>query len=453
MHDFTTFIFGAFFVVSFMAIIYTLFPKLYFITVNNQPLNRLSIFVQVAWFAVVVLLIFGLTAPQPDPDPEKVDLTPFFIGLLLPIGLVILGIYKKYNIVRNESETPNFPEMTVNKDQFVSDPVQDALKSKLGVKNNATSAHEFGTDQDRPVVVTKAPEPKKDIKEFASSDKQENIKLNNVFLGFVEGIFIDGKINTLELEALIRWIERYPEATEIKGFENILQIVDDVVKHPNKLNEKYNEIIKVLNLFKNTDFYIQSTADSQWLHGLLAGIVCDKTLNVDEVRLLNQWLKDNDHIEDDPIYIDLFEKLKPFRLTKSVDDAVVKDILKSIQKYVSYDDYGLPVTAVTSSKDDANPDFYHGEFSIDGFSFCFTGASSRFTKAEWQSVVESNQGTFAKNMTKSVDYLVVCNKGNAKWAHMSYGRKFEQALKWQRDGVNILILTEDDFVRELGLSE
>ena len=52
---------------------------------------------------------------------------------------------------------------------------------------------------------------------------------------------------------------------------------------------------------------------------------------------------------------------------------------------------------------------------------------------------------FKDDLTKTVDYLVICNKGNPHWAHMSYGRKFEQALKWQKDGANIRILTEDDF--------
>lgn len=32
---------------------------------------------------------------------------------------------------------------------------------------------------------------------------------------------------------------------------------------------------------------------------------------------------------------------------------------------------------------------------------------------------------------------------------MSYGRKFEQALKWQKEGEQIKILTEDDFVKVL----
>lgn len=46
-----------------------------------------------------------------------------------------------------------------------------------------------------------------------------------------------------------------------------------------------------------------------------------------------------------------------------------------------------------------------------------------------------------------VDFLVICNKGNPNWVHMSYGRKFEQAKKWQTMGNNIKIITEDSFLQ------
>ena len=50
-------------------------------------------------------------------------------------------------------------------------------------------------------------------------------------------------------------------------------------------------------------------------------------------------------------------------------------------------------------------------------------------------------------MTKQVDFLVICNKGNPHWAQMSYGRKFEQARKMQNKNHPIKILTEDHFYK------
>ena len=68
-----------------------------------------------------------------------------------------------------------------------------------------------------------------------------------------------------------------------------------------------------------------------------------------------------------------------------------------------------------------------------------------------KNLVQNNGAKFVDDMTMSVNYLVICNKGNTAWAHVSYGRKFEQAKKWQKEGVDVKIITEDDFVKQIGL--
>lgn len=274
-------------------------------------------------------------------------------------------------------------------------------------------------------------------------------KLGNLFLGFFEGLFIDGRVHIKEIEALIKWVEHYPECVDLPHFETLYNLLLKAAEDPEFLLQKHKEISEIMVKFKRSDYFIKNTCDVQRLHGLMAGIVCDQTLNQDEVFALNQWLKDNDHLEEDPIYTEVYSKLKPVRVNKAVDEKTINVVLSTINRYVNYDNYGIPKVAVSSSQENQNPDFYHGSFAIEGFTICLTGASTRYTKAEWKNAIEAKNGIFKDDMTKSVDYLVICNKGNPHWAHMSYGRKFEQALKWQQDGVGIKILTEDDFVKIL----
>lgn len=274
-------------------------------------------------------------------------------------------------------------------------------------------------------------------------------KLGNLFLGFFEGLFIDGRVHIKEIEALIKWVEHYPECVDLPHFETLYNLLLKAAEDPEFLLLKHKEISEIMVKFKRSDYFIKNTCDVQRLHGLMAGIVCDQTLNQDEVFALNQWLKDNDHLEEDPIYTEVYSKLKPVRVNKAVDEKTINVVLSTINRYVNYDNYGIPKVAVSSSQENQNPDFYHGSFAIEGFTICLTGASTRYTKAEWKNAIEAKNGIFKDDMTKSVDYLVICNKGNPHWAHMSYGRKFEQALKWQQDGVGIKILTEDDFVKIL----
>lgn len=274
-------------------------------------------------------------------------------------------------------------------------------------------------------------------------------KLGNLFLGFFEGLFIDGRVHIKEIEALIKWVEHYPACVDLPHFETLYNLLLKAAEDPEFLLQKHKEISEIMVKFKRSDYFIKNTCDVQRLHGLMAGIVCDQTLNQDEVFALNQWLKDNDHLEEDPIYTEVYSKLKPVRVNKAVDEKTINVVLSTINRYVNYDNYGIPKVAVSSSQENQNPDFYHGPFAIEGFTICLTGASTRYTKAEWKNAIEAKNGIFKDDMTKSVDYLVICNKGNPHWAHMSYGRKFEQALKWQQDGVGIKILTEDDFVKIL----
>ena len=138
--------------------------------------------------------------------------------------------------------------------------------------------------------------------------------------------------------------------------------------------------------------------------------------------------------------------LKDVDVSREVSESIKLKLLEYIAKFINIDDEGLPLTAISSTaKTNQNPDFYFDHVAVDGSTFCLTGASNRYMKNEWKIFVESKGGIFIDTMTKKVDYLVICNKGNPYWAHMSYGRKFEQAKKMQREDHGIRILTEDYF--------
>lgn len=269
----------------------------------------------------------------------------------------------------------------------------------------------------------------------------------NTFLGFLEGVTIDGKINEKEIDAIIQWHKGMPELNTSQ-FEMLFKVLSEITTSDGISDEEKDRFIKVLNLFKSTEFYKKHTADVQRLHGVLAGLVCDTDLILDELICLNTWLKDHDHLEEDILYQEIFSALRPLRTKKTLTTTEINSIFKLITRYVDPDDHGQLKKCVDSND---NPDFYKGLITLEEAVYCFTGASTRFKKNEWKALVENNGGKFVDDMTLKVDYLVICNKGNSAWAHVSYGRKFEQAKKWQNEGNNIKIITEDDFVALVGL--
>ncbi len=281
--------------------------------------------------------------------------------------------------------------------------------------------------------------------------KHSNIKLNNTILGFFEGIFIDDEINEIEVKGLMRWIEVYPEFCELANFDSLYQILNKAINDKAFLEKNRSEVNELLITFKRSKYFASGTADIQRLHGLLSGLLCDGNITDIEVLALQQWLDGHKHLKEENLYEEIYSLLSTVRVLNKVDLAVIEALVANISKYVNRDDYCLPKVALSSTLEQRNPNFYHGEFKIDGALFCITGASNRYTKAEWKEAIESKGGLFTDSLTKKVKYLVICNKGNPNWAHMSYGRKFEQALKWQKDGANIRILTEDDFVNILAV--
>lgn len=274
--------------------------------------------------------------------------------------------------------------------------------------------------------------------------KDKNI---NTFLGFLEGIAIDGKINVQEVDALLDWYKKLPDLHDAH-FESLFKVLSEITTVDGISEDEKEKFLQVLSLFKSNEFYKKHTADVQCLHGVLAGLVCDRSLTINELSFLNKWLKDNDHLEEDVLYQEIFAALKPLRINKDLTDIQIGSINQLIARYVDINNHGQ-LNKVIDSND--NPDFYKGELQLEEAVYCFTGASTRFKKSEWKNLVQNNGAKFVDDMTMSVNYLVICNKGNTAWAHVSYGRKFEQAKKWQKEGVDIKIITEDDFVKQIGL--
>lgn len=181
--------------------------------------------------------------------------------------------------------------------------------------------------------------------------------------------------------------------------------------------------------------------------GVLAGVTCDQNLRCEEVLALFAWLKARPYLSENFIYSEIMTVLDKVGGSLAVNDDIKIDLLNCIKKFINVDDYGLPLQVVKSDLGVfQNPDFYYLPIDFQQVVFCFTGASERYLKSEWKDLIEQRSGVFTDSLTKKVNYLVICNKGNPHWAHMSYGRKFEQARKMQTDGHFVKILTEDHFI-------
>lgn len=83
--------------------------------------------------------------------------------------------------------------------------------------------------------------------------------------------------------------------------------------------------------------------------------------------------------------------------------------------------------------------------TFEGRRFVFTGASSRYSRAQFCSAVERLGGHVSESVSGKTDYLVIGADGNPCWAFACYGRKVEMAVTLRKQGARLLLVHENDF--------
>ena len=79
--------------------------------------------------------------------------------------------------------------------------------------------------------------------------KANQNKLGNLFLGFFEGLFIDGRVHVKEIEALIKWVEHYPQSVDLPHFETLYNLLLKATEDPEFLLQKHKEISEMTMKF------------------------------------------------------------------------------------------------------------------------------------------------------------------------------------------------------------
>lgn len=77
--------------------------------------------------------------------------------------------------------------------------------------------------------------------------------------------------------------------------------------------------------------------------------------------------------------------------------------------------------------------------------FCFTAASTKFKRTDFEAVVRRLGCEALSNVTVKLGYLVIGAAGNPCLAFACYGCKVEKAVALRRKGVRVVILHENDF--------
>lgn len=271
-------------------------------------------------------------------------------------------------------------------------------------------------------------------------------KTVNSLLGLIEGMAIDSSINPSEISFLNLWLAEHADVRDRHPYNELVPLVQTAVEDGVLTREEHDDIVWLCNRLRSTEYFDQTTADLQRLHAVLGGVVSDGKITEDELRGLAAWLQDHEYLRTCWPYDEIDSLIVGVLKDKKIDaqeHALLKAFFSEFTAIM--DDRTITSSVVSEGTNMVGLCAVCPEIEFTDSTFCFTGASSRYTRKDLAATVERLGGSFAPNVNKSVKYLIIGADGNPCWAYACYGRKVEKAIELRKSGVRVLIVHENDF--------
>lgn len=268
--------------------------------------------------------------------------------------------------------------------------------------------------------------------------------------GIMKGIAIDNSVNKLEVSELIEWFNCHSHMADTHPLSEIIPAVAAAIEDRHIDQDEAQDILWLCNQFKTeNEYYNAVTSDLQRLQGILHGILADNILTKEELLGLRDWMNQNEHLAC----------AYPYTEISSILCSVLADGIVSSEEALFlkafFSDFINQNTSRHIDWEEINK--AKKEMSLFGICascpeilipeqlFCFTGKSSKTSRAGFADVVTSLGGLFNNNVVESTSYLIIGNEGNPCWAFSCYGRKVEKAVTMRKTGHPILLIHENDF--------
>jgi len=278
--------------------------------------------------------------------------------------------------------------------------------------------------------------------------KSEADKALNSLRGILIGINLDGQVNDAELLELGNWCSKHQELVDRNPFKDFMSVISEVINEHEDREELIEDLLWRCKQYESENiFYNQATADLQTLQGICHGVLADGLINDEEVKSLDKWLDDNDHLSSYYPYDELRSLIISVLSDGKIDAQERLRLMAYFNEFVNLTDAELSSKIKLETADVT----ISGICTVDpnvvftGKTFCFTGLSKKAKRSEIARQIISLGGFFSNTITKTTDYLIVGDDGNPCWAFACYGRKVEVAVGLRKQGNQISLIHEYDF--------
>jgi len=271
-------------------------------------------------------------------------------------------------------------------------------------------------------------------------------KALNTLLGLVIGIGLDGRINSSERVLFNAWLNENRALCDRHPYTELIPFVNRCLEDDILDAEEREDIKWLCHKLTSHEYYDTVTADMQVLHGILGGAAADGKVTKEELLALQQWLDDHEHLRLSYPYDEVDSLIMSVLKDGVVDEVESKFLQSFFSEFLSIkDDKTITSPIISVEQSLVGVCAVCPEIVFEGSLFCFTGASSKFTRSQFSELVLNLGGKASAGVTKHVNYLVIGADGNPCWAYSCYGRKVEKAVDMRKAGSKLLLVHEYDF--------
>jgi hypothetical protein len=271
-------------------------------------------------------------------------------------------------------------------------------------------------------------------------------KAVNSLIGLIEGIVIDSSINKSEMDFLHLWLEENNELRDLHPFNELIPVVEEAISDGIFADDERQNILWLCEKLRSASYFDKTTADIQRLHALMAGIAADGVISETELRGLSTWLSDHDHLKTCWPYDEIDSLITSVLADGKIDASEQKLLQDFFTEFVAIlDNRTIISPQVTDAVSLIGLCAICPEIHFKGLKFCFTGSSSKYSRAELTNRVRERGGVVVESVSTGLNYLIIGADGNPCWAYACYGRKVEKAVELRKQGAHILLVHEHDF--------
>lgn len=266
-------------------------------------------------------------------------------------------------------------------------------------------------------------------------------KAVNGLLGILSGITADRRLNELEVLFLDVWLKSNQHLSNDPDAIDLIDLISDILSDGVVTQDELSDLQQLcqdIREYKEVERYEDEKLINEFI-GLLKGVTADGIVNPKEFSFIQNWIRQHKDLKAiwpiDPVY----QRMTDILSDNHISSRELKEFAELLKALTG------SRFEETGAADGSATEFFVNEVDEIDFNgrFCFTGTFVSGQRSKLKAIAEANGATVKKSVSAQLDYLVVGSVATRDWMYSSHGRKIEQALKLQKDGHPIVVLSEN----------